>query len=1305
MSTRTPRQKFFALFSFVSVVLLLAVHPLQAETVTTTVSAGTEPLAVAVNPVTNKIYVANNSSNNVTVIDGATNSTSTINAGTAPRFVAVNPVTNKIYVANAGSNTVTVIDGATNSTTTVSVGTSPYAVAVNPVTNKIYVTNSGSNNVTVIDGATKRTITVSAGAQPELVAVNPLTNRIYVANFNSSNVTVIDGATNKSETTVGAGTEPYAVDVNPVTNKIYVSNWGSASVTVIDGATNSTTTVGAGTHPLAVAVNPVTNKIYVANGSDNVTVIDGATNSTTTVGVGSDPLSVTVNPVTNRIYVANFVSANVTVIDGATNSTSTVSTGSGGGPYAVAVNPVTNKIYVPNFYSNSVTVIDGATNSTATIPVVAFPEAVAVNPVSNKIYVVNDTSDEVTVIDGATNTTQTVSVGSESLAVAVNPVTNKIYVANCEHSCGSGGSGSITVIDGATNSTTAVYTYMPRDVAVNPVTNKIYAANFDTNEVTVIDGVTNSTTSVPVGTEPLHMAVNPVTNKIYVSNYGTADVTVIDGATNSTTTVSSVDSGLVVVNPVTNKIYVAGGTGLTVIDGATNSTTTVSAGTYESGIAVSPVTNKIYVSNRYSGTVTVIDGATNSTTTVSTGYSSYPYAVAVNPVTNKVYVTNNPGATVTVIDGATNSMTSVPAGGDGWGVAVNPVTNKIYVTNEYSKTVTVITEQQVQPSPLVTAIAPLTNNQTISSTPTFNFTATSSFSPYAPTPQAVRYQLDTWQIPWLPASGTAPNFSGTTPTLSLGTHILYAFATDGQDANSTGVAQQLIGSMAAYVFDVMQASTTTALNSDHNPSSPGESVTFAAYVTVTLPGSGTPTGTVTFFDGTTTMGIVALDGSGHAAYATSSLTVGSHSITASYSGDKNFLGSTSDVLTQVVKANTTTALTSAPNPSSLGQPVTFTAYVTVTPPGSGTPTGNVTFYDGSTAMGTVALDGTGHAAYATAALTIGSHSITASYSGDTNFLGSTSPVLTQQVNGAAVTLSPTALSFGNVVINTTSTAKTVTLTNSGSGVLSISSIAASGSFAISSKTCGATLVAGAKCTVKVTFTPTVLGALTGTLTFTDNAPDSPQTVPLSGTGVLPTTLMPATATYAAQAVGTTSAAKTFTLTNYQTVALTSIAISTTGDFAMSATTCTTSLAAKGKCTISVTFTPSATGTRTGTLSVSDSANNSPQTVTLSGAGILPAALTPASATYPAQVVGKTSPAKTFTLTNNQTVALTGIAISTTGDFAVSATTCTTSLSAKSKCMISVTFTPTQTGTRTGQLSVSDSASNSPQSSNLTGTGK
>ena len=207
------------------------------------------------------------------------------------------------------------------------------------------------------------------------------------------------------------------------------------------------------------------------------------------------------------------------------------------------------------------------------------------------------------------------------------------------------------------------------------------------------------------------------------------------------------------------------------------------------------------------------------------------------------------------------------------------------------------------------------------------------------------------------------------------------------------------------------------------------------------------------------------------------------------------------------------------------------------------------------------------------------------------------------VNEAAqAKVSPASLAFMNQVINTTSAAKTVTLTNTGTVQLNIRSIAASANFAISKNACGAKLAVGKKCKVSVTFTPTMLGKLTGRLTFLDNAANSPQTVTLSGTGVLPATLTPATATYPAQKVGTTSAAKTFTLTNNQTVALTSIAIGTTGDFAVSATTCTASLAAKSKCSIRVTFTPTQTGTRTGQLSVSDSASNSPQQSSLTGTG-------------------------------------------------------------------------------------------------------
>ncbi len=334
----------------------------------------------------------------------------------------------------------------------------------------------------------------------------------------------------------------------------------------------------------------------------------------------------------------------------------------------------------------------------------------------------------------------------------------------------------------------------------------------------------------------------------------------------------------------------------------------------------------------------------------------------------------------------------------------------------------------------------------------------------------------------------------------------------------------------------------------------------------------------------------------------------------------------------------------------------------------------------------------------------GTHNVDASYAGDRNYGAVTSSTIPLIGGLPPVRVSPNSLSFGNEAVGTTSPAKTVTLDNTSTDTLDISSITPSGDFAISANTCGATLAGKKSCKVSITFTPMALGTLTGTLTFTDNAANSPQTVALSGTGVLPATLTPATATYASQAVGTTSAAKTFTLTNNQTVALTSIAITTAGDFAVSATTCTTSLIAKGKCTISVTFTPMALGTLTGTLTFTDNAANSPQTVALSGTGVLPATLTPATATYASQAVGTTSAAKTFTLTNNQTVALTSIAITTAGDFAVSATTCTTSLIAKGKCTISVTFTPTVTGTRTGKLSVSNSASNSPQTAGLSGTG-
>lgn len=332
------------------------------------------PHRIVINPSTNKVYVV--AGGDVAVIDGATNSfIAWIPVGTGPSPIALNPVTNKIYVANIGSNNVTVIDGATNSTATVAVDLAPNGIAVNPVTNKIYVSNYHGHTITVIDGATNSTTTVAVENYPGEVIVNPATNKIYVAGTHTNHVMVIDGATN-SVSTVMVGATPHMIVVNPVTNKVYVSNSQSGGyirhITVIDGATNATSTI-----PIIagfIAINPVTNKLYAVTDGNTVTAIDGTTHSIiTTVPVGDSPHSIAVNPVTNKMYVANFVGNSVTVIDGATNSTTTITVGRT--PISVKVNPVTNKIYVANYWGYSVSVI-GQINTDTTPPALTMPNLV-----------------------------------------------------------------------------------------------------------------------------------------------------------------------------------------------------------------------------------------------------------------------------------------------------------------------------------------------------------------------------------------------------------------------------------------------------------------------------------------------------------------------------------------------------------------------------------------------------------------------------------------------------------------------------------------------------------------------------------------------------------------------------------------------------------------------------------------------------------------------------------------------------------------------------------------------------------------
>jgi Bacterial Ig-like domain (group 3)/FG-GAP-like repeat len=196
--------------------------------------------------------------------------------------------------------------------------------------------------------------------------------------------------------------------------------------------------------------------------------------------------------------------------------------------------------------------------------------------------------------------------------------------------------------------------------------------------------------------------------------------------------------------------------------------------------------------------------------------------------------------------------------------------------------------------------------------------------------------------------------------------------------------------------------TTSALTSSANPSPANQPVTFTATVT---PGFnlGALTGTVTFSDGGSAIGTAMING-GTAAFTTSSLSLGAHSITAAYSGDSNYAPSVSTALTETINSAssaTTTTIAASPNPSAYGQSVNLTA--TVTSASTGTPTGSVTFMDGANNLGSGAVSG-GMATLITAALGVGSHSITANYSGDSNFSASSSSAVSVGVNQATSTI-------------------------------------------------------------------------------------------------------------------------------------------------------------------------------------------------------------------------------------------------------------------------------------------------------------
>ncbi len=327
-----------------------------------------------------------------------------------------------------------------------------------------------------------------------------------------------------------------------------------------------------------------------------------------------------------------------------------------------------------------------------------------------------------------------------------------------------------------------------------------------------------------------------------------------------------------------------------------------------------------------------------------------------------------------------------------------------------------------------------------------------------------------------------------------------------------------------------------------------------------------------------------------------------------------------------------------------------------------------------------------------------------------NAAGSPQSVALAGVGVAApvVSLSASSLTFAGQPVNSTGTQQGVILTNAGASPLNVGSIALgganSGEFALA-QNCGVSVAAGASCTINVTFSPAAAGTQVAVVNINDNAPASPQQIALTGTGTLApiVSLSETNLTFGAQNVGTTSPPQPVTLTNTGSAPLAVTGSGATGDFAQ-VNNCPATLAIGAKCTITVTFTPTASGNRYGTATVSDSAANSPQTMVLAGTATAPVVtLSPTGLTFAGQNQGTTSAAQTITVNNTGTGPLTITNSATTGDFAQT-NNCPASLAAAASCVVSVTFTPTTTGNRYGTLTLTDNATNSPQAVPLAGLG-
>ncbi len=724
-----------------------------------TVAVGTQPAASALDPVTRTLYVANGPAGTISVIDaadcnarvaaGCRRKSPTVKVGGFAADVAVNSVTDTVYVANGAGDTVSVIDGATcnalrrsgcgQKPATVTVGSGPVALAVDVATGTVYVANFGSSGhgrtVSLIDGRRcnarnvsgcgKAVASVRIGVGPNGVIVDRATDTVYAATVapnGAEAMWVIDGQTCNAADTSGCGRRPPALKlgngtadfnvglaIDRASKTLYVTNYNDSTLSMIDVATCSRLShagcatpapvVAVGSNPTGVAVDRGAHTVFVSNQGDNTySALDAARcNARRTSGcsgarpravrTGRAPVGVTFDAPTATVYVPNTDDNTVSVLNGA-NCNADRRTGctpfpptfaAGAGPNGLLVDHPLHTLYLLQSGDNDLAVLaertcnvrvsSGCTHPRATIPVGnGSQRGTALDLRTGTIYVPNLLDDTVSVIDTRTcsaglladcsATAPTLGVPAQPVAVAVNDATDSVYVATL--------SGTVAVFDGTTcnasdhsgcgqaPASVTVGRGDVNDVVADPRTNTIYSADQGggsvpiEHTVSVIDGRTCN------GTDHSGCGETPPTVSVPAGPNGLA----LDQRTNTLYDTTYGD-------PQDFPGFGPGaGNSVSMIDVATCNAVRHSGcrrtpprfrvGNGPIQAAIDTATGAVYVVNLGDYSVTRVDGATCNATRTSgcrrtrhtIPVGGFPVAVSVDPSTRTVFASNAGDSTV-----------------------------------------------------------------------------------------------------------------------------------------------------------------------------------------------------------------------------------------------------------------------------------------------------------------------------------------------------------------------------------------------------------------------------------------------------------------------------------------------------------------------------------------------------------------------------------------------------------------------------------------------------------------------------------